>query len=476
MATVALKDGRIEAGVPVHPRLGARCFSAHPELIQWLAQHSNTIKKSGALLLDIAVLPFATETTISIAPESLFGRHCAVLGATGGGKSWTIARLIEQACRFGAKILLIDATGEFYTQSGGHVVHTCVGDDPDTKSIAGHKRVFFPYDRLTESDLFALFRPSAQSQAPKLRMAMKSLKLVELEPTLADGHTGLLKKAGRERRDFDEASVKHAKTIEKQDAKFRIEKLKDQIAEECLGYSPDPTKFGRIDEREVGFCSTLILRVEQLVSSPELACIFRPNPKSGEVNLIKGVLEPFLKTPTEKLLRVSLKDLSFEYNVREVLVNAIGRHLLERARAGTFNQAPLIVFLDEAHQFLGKTVGDDFSQFRLDAFELIAKEGRKYGLTICLATQRPRDLGQGVLSQMGTYLVHRLTNPEDRDLVEKAAGDLDRSAASFIPTLAAGQAILIGIDFPIPVTLQMLEPRLKPASHGPQYQACWGDP
>jgi DNA helicase HerA-like ATPase len=71
------------------------------------------------------------------------------------------------------------------------------------------------------------------------------------------------------------------------------------------------------------------------------------------------------------------------------------------------------------------------------------------------------------------YLVHRLTNPEDRELVEKAAGDLDRSAASFIPTLAAGQAILIGIDFPIPVTLQMLKPDNPPASSGPKYQASW---
>ena len=471
MATVALKDGRIEAGVPVHPRLGARCFSAHPELIQWLAQHSNAIKRDDAMLLDIAVLPFSKDTTISIAPESLFGRHCAVLGATGGGKSWTIARLMEQVCRFGAKVLLIDATGEFHTQQGPHIVHAYIGNDPDSRGISGAKETFYPYSKLTEGDLFALFRPSAQSQAPKLRAAMKSLKLAQLEPSLADA--GILRKANKPRGPFEAAAVTHAKSLENQDAMFHIKHLKDQIGEECLAFNhSDPTKYGKVDERDLGFCSNLIQRVEHMVSAPELACIFRP--KTGtQADFVKDILKPFLADRNQRLLRLSLKELSFEHNVREVLANAIGRYLLAQARDGVFRECPLIVILDEAHQFLGKAIGDEVSQMRLDAFELIAKEGRKYSLTICLATQRPRDLGQGVLSQMGTYLVHRLTNPEDRELVEKAAGDLDRSAASFIPTLAAGQAILIGIDFPIPVTLQMLPPERKPASSGPRYQAHW---
>lgn len=72
---------------------------------------------------------------------------------------------------------------------------------------------------------------------------------------------------------------------------------------------------------------------------------------------------------------------------------------------------------------------------RLDAFELIAKEGRKYGLNICLSTQRPRDITEGVLSQMGTLVVHRLTNDRDREVVERACGEIDRSASSFLPNL-----------------------------------------
>jgi hypothetical protein len=184
-------------------------------------------------------------------------------------------------------------------------------------------------------------------------------------------------------------------------------------------------------------------------------------------------LLPFLQDETKTTLILSLKELSFSNNIREIFVNAIGRQLLVYARNKNLSNQPLVVFLDEAHQFIGKALGEEGARLRLDSFELIAKEGRKYSLTICLATQRPRDIGQGILSQMGAFLVHRLSNPEDREIVEKAAGDLDRSAASFIPTLAAGQAVLIGTDFPIPVTLQMLEPETRPESSGPKYQDTW---
>ena len=110
-----------------------------------------------------------------------------------------------------------------------------------------------------------------------------------------------------------------------------------------------------------------------------------------------------------------------------------------------------------------------------DAFELIAREGRKYGLILCLATQRPRDLTEGVLSQMGAMIVHRLTNAHDRDVVERASGDLDRRVAAFLPTLAPGEAVLVGADIPIPLTIHVQTPKWRPRSTGPQFSTCTGD-
>jgi uncharacterized protein len=105
-------------------------------------------------------------------------------------------------------------------------------------------------------------------------------------------------------------------------------------------------------------------------------------------------------------------------------LNAVGRHLLHLARKDRFTRSPVVCFLDEAHQFIGGSVGDEQNTVLLDAFGLIAKEGRKYGLTTVIATQRPRDVPEDVLSQLGTLFVHRLTNGRDREIIERACGDL----------------------------------------------------
>ncbi|WP_299201308.1 hypothetical protein [uncultured Amphritea sp.] len=97
-------------------------------------------------------------------------------------------------------------------------------------------------------------------------------------------------------------------------------------------------------------------------------------------------------------------------------------------------------------------------------------------LNICLATQRPRDITEGVLSQMGTLLVHRLTNDRDREVVERACGEIDRSAASFLPNLKQGEVALVGVDFPIPMTVQIDKPANPPKSDGPSFQKIWTSP
>ena len=205
------------------------------------------------------------------------------------------------------------------------------------------------------------------------------------------------------------------------------------------------------------------------ISAPEFACIFKPGTKKP----LFDAIESFVTDATQRVLRISLRDVAFASDARQIVANTIGKYLLKTARAGAYVNSPIVLILDEAHNFINKTIGDEFSKEYLDAFELIAREGRKFCLTICIATQRPRDLPESVLSQMGTMIVHRLTNNSDRELVEKASGDIDRSAASFLPTLAPGEAILIGTDFAFPVSVKILAPACEPDSQGPNYQRLW---
>lgn len=472
LTTIDLRTGKVVGGISEYPRLGSRVYSAHPLLVKWIAeatQRSET--QTQAVVLDLARLPAADDTLVNLTPERLFGRHCAILGATGGGKSWTVGRLIEQAARHRAKIVLLDATGEFHTLACG-VAHVHLGSGTFTPPSS--TEVVFPYRELTESDLFALFKPSGQTQAPKLRAAMKSLKLAAAEgaPLARDG---VLRKVRQPKAPHDAAYRRHAKTVESTLADFDISRLCEQIIEECVFVSggtqqaPDFSVWGAPSEAEKSHCVTLITRIEDILQAPELACVFQP---AGKQSLTMR-LEEFFASATAQVCCISLKFLPFAHNAREIVANAIGRCLLGVARAGRFRECPVVVFLEEAHQFLNKSLGDENTRYPLDAFDLIAKEGRKFGLTICIATQRPRDIPEAVLSQMGTLIVHRLVNDKDREVVERASGDIDRSAAAFLPTLAPGQAVIIGVDFAIPVTIQVTAPDRKPDSRGPDYQNSW---
>jgi len=124
--------------------------------------------------------------------------------------------------------------------------------------------------------------------------------------------------------------------------------------------------------------------------------------------------------------------------------------------------------VDEAHQFLNKKVKDEYSiETELNAFEKIAKECRKQGLFLVLATQMPRDIPVGVLSQFGTFIVHRLINQRDRETIEYACSEATKNALSFLPILAPGEAILAGVDFPMPVMLKIRKPNFTPDSDTP---------
>jgi len=475
LTTVLLKTGEVVGGISQYPRLGSKVYAAHPLLVKWIAEATQrTEQHPSPLVLELASLPAANDTLVNITPERIFGRHCAILGATGGGKSWTLGRMIEQVARYNAKVILFDAAGEFHTIDRG-VLHVHIGAGP--AQPASSTEVVLPYRELTEADLFALFTPSGQTQAPKLRAAMKSLKLAKcVGAPLAEA--GVIVKSEKKKAPYEQAYAKHAQAIESPRADFDVMKLTRQISEECVypsgfsGQAQDFSKWGRINESEQSYCVTLITRIEGMLQAPELACVFQPAGKQS----LTATLDQFLANPAKQVLRVSLKYLSFAHNAREIVANAVGRHLLELARSGRFRAQPLLVFLDEAHQFLDKSLGDENTKYPLDAFELIAKEGRKFSLNICIATQRPRDIPEGVLSQMGTLIVHRLINDRDREVVERASGDIDRSAAAFLPTLAPGQAVIIGVDFPIPLTIQVSAPGQKPDSRGPDYQTSWQHP
>lgn len=470
---------KVVSGIPRYPALGASAFAASAELVGHFASSFSLRDESDAqsVTLKLGHVRDGVGTPVEIRADHLFGRHCAILGATGGGKSTTVARLLEQCLteNLYPKIILIDPTGEYAPIAAGHT-SLFLGS---TVSPHDETLVRVPCEHLQDGDYMSILAPSP-AQRPKLIEAIQSLRLVKTldrpefgaeRAQLDDFITpnGLITKFGKSRTVFYNVRTKArvAQLVEDPRTHFEFSLLAQQIMNECVEEGGGdiwkilPHAFAQ------GWCQSLLSKINILRVSTAWLPVFGPTgPKS-----IFSELESFFDGDS-RLLRINLSDLSFDFHLREIAVNLIGRWLREYVRDyKLISDRPVLVVLDEAHNFLNRHLGEEDFKQPLDAFEKIAKEGRKFWLNLVLATQQPRDIPPGILSQMGTLIVHRLINETDRKVVETACGQLDAAAAKFLPSLGPGEAAIIGADFPIPLTIQIEQPpkNLRPTSEGPKF-------
>lgn len=455
----------VKKGLTAYPNIGAKVFVSSGELVQEYMSRFGIKNEENIKAVELGHLVSNPDTKVKVNLQSIFGRHCAVVGTTGGGKSYTVSKLIESLNKTGNKAILIDATGEYIGKYNG-LKNVNVGDGEN----------IFHYSQLTIDDLFFMLKPSPRIQTPKLMEAIRSLKIVRLKngENLKEGsdeikvEDGLLIKQGSKKRPYDAFYYRNISNIENGIADFDFTKLAKQLNQECA--YDEGTKWGNIYQNDVSYCVSLISRVNNLGNTPEFNQIFGFQEEKSD-NDITNVINSFIskENTDDSLLRLNLENVKYDFQVRETLVNAIGKFLLNKARNRDFQETPIVVLIDEAHQFLNKSIKDEYFDTKpLDAFDSIAKECRKYGLFLCIATQIPRDIPIGTLSQMGTFIVHRLINYNDKEAISNACSTANKNTLDFLPVLGEGEAVLTGVDFPMPIIMKFNLPENEPNSGTPK--------
>lgn len=452
LATVQ-PDGALRPGVEAMPRIGDSVFSADSDLLK-----AGIGSIGGGVSL--GHLSQNKKVPVELNMEALLGRHLAVLGSTGGGKSWTVAHLAEEVRSAGGRLLLLDASGEYAT----------LGSDAE-HLVASSTGASLPLHEMSDSDRILFFRPSSGSQLPKMATAIASLRLAAV---LGESHplvtNGQIVKKGIPRANYQRVERDHADVVNDPHAIFDVRKLAVQIGYECI-YPNDrsrPENFGDVNHQEIAYCSTLMTRISETCRVPVVMDFIAA--VAGGPTLL-GEVSAWLKSGRPGILRIDLSELPQTNYLREIAVNTIGARLLEMARRGELRANPLVVALDEAHQFLGRTLGEEQASVRPESFELIAKEGRKFGLSLIVATQRPGDIPGGVLSQMGCLVVHRLTERRDQDHVADASSHFDRSLAHLLPALVPGECLIVGSALPLAIPVKLTPPEHMPNSDGPRFGA-----
>ena len=135
---------------------------------------------------------------------------------------------------------------------------------------------------------------------------------------------------------------------------------------------------------------------------------------------------------------------------------------------------PVLVVCEEAHRYVPGDGALGFGPTRR-AIDRIAKEGRKYGVSLCLVSQRPSELSPGSLSQCGTIVALRLSNERDQTFVRNALPEGSDWLIRTLPALGTGEAVIVGegVSVPMQIRFDSLPAGTQPASHTPSFSAAW---
>lgn len=417
----------------------------------------------------------------------LVTRHCAVVGSTGAGKSNLLAVLLEAIATQGfpaARVLVIDPHGEYASAIGeyGRVFRI----KPDKNK--GELPLYVPYWALPFEELQAIalgqMQPGAEAAVRDEVVARKraAASLLTNRPPdtaiTADSPIPFsLKKLWFDLDDFERQTFQdNARTTP-------CNRTQNGDPERLIPNqypAPNPGNQAPFaNPRPRNISKQLELMRSRLQDSLFAFLVSPGEDLSPSLDgKTTGDLHDLVKSWVGHDKPLSVLDVSGLPS--EVLATIVGTMVrivydmlfwaLDLPISGR-NQ-PLLIVLEEAHIFLPE--GGDSAAHR--TISRIAKEGRKYGIGLCVVTQRPGEIESTVLSQCGTMIALRLTNSADRAKVEAAMPDDLGALSGMLPALRTGEGLVLGEAMPIPSRIQFFKARKRPRGDDPEMPEVWRNP
>ncbi|MBC7084188.1 MAG: ATP-binding protein [Firmicutes bacterium] len=543
-------------GADALPSIGA------PVVLPTDSQLRSIVESGEKKRICIGTSPIAGDARVWVDPDRLFGRHLAVLGNTGSGKSCTVAGLIRWSLeaakqarsdgRPNARFIILDPNGEYS--------HAFPPDDPTVKTRVfkvnlgnGETSLKVPLWFWNSAEWCSFTQASAKTQRPALIHALRWVREGLTEPAPDTSHEmrrflrtlvtiiRTEKNKGTPWAEFPKPKAFFEKlekwkkgleseidsfdgdqqtclqelvhTIEslcaprrKQHAHYdftpsEVEKLlaATSAAHSAFGGSESETFPSDVDAPRPfegaslvraleasaemldvsEHVETLLVRIRALLADARMKRIMG----GATETTLEGWLTDYIGSDGAKNGCVSVLDLSLvPSEVVHVITAVIARMVfeaLQRYVKLNGKVLPTVLVMEEAHTFIKRYKEDvenqDAAAVCCQVFERIAREGRKFGLGLVLSSQRPSELSPTVLSQCNTFILHRISNDCDQDLVHRLVPDNLRGLLRELPSLPSQHAILLGWASELPVLVKMhdLPESQRPRSDDPDFWDVW---
>lgn len=417
-----LKKGKFESGVSVLPNV---------DMVVYLLEDKDLKAAFSAFQkfnFSVGQLSLFESERAYLDPNKFFGKHLAVMGSSGAGKSCTVASILQKVVTLpDTNIVILDIHNEYK------------GAFPEGCQHFDIAALELPYWLMNFEEMVELFVDVRDDNATTIVSTLQDLV-----------YAG---KKAKNQRLSGMLTVDTPVYFDINEVRARMQFLDTEKITGGTAGSKEGPQFGKF--------TRFLMRLNSMLNDPRYAFMFKPR-VCIDSESAKGLLTMIFGLDGKS--KITIMDMSgIPFDVVNTIVALVARIAFD------FNfwnpnrrELPILLVLEEAHNYL--SVNSKGSTAARLTVERIAKEGRKYGVSVMIVSQRPSEISETILSQCNNFVVLRLLNPVDQAYIKRLVPETFSGLEAVISTLRQGEAIVVGDSAPMPIRIQIDAPNPPPAS------------
>lgn len=467
-------------GVGHYPRFDSECYLLSPE------------EKSKLFHIDsdngtvIGTVSGINNETISIDTNKFLNKHSVILGSTGSGKSCTVASIMQKVLmqHLYSHIIFFDLHNEYSS--------AFIGEDVGYKvNTITDMNFRLPYWLLNFDEFIYIFLgDNGENQNSDGIRILKDaiLELKRKEHELIEAETGRIERINinsplkysiydlvEKLENINESTIwvsDNAEAIDQKTGKY----IKPQGNRNIKRVVDGDTKDDKVNKLEgyYGKCTQIIQRIQSIINDRRYKFLF--DDKFDKSTKLYSYLEELLciKKDEEEQKQMSILDLStIPSEIMPTIIGVISRICFEyKVWDKKVDKVPLYLIFEESQNYIPKEKSNS-TKFSINSISKIAKEGRKYGISQLIISQRPSDLCDSIISQCSNFFVLRVTNPNDQNFIKNVMPDHLASLTNMIPFFENGECLVAGECVRIPSKVVIDEPKPRPNSNDVNFSKVW---
>ena len=431
------------------PSLDADCFLIEgEELSSFMKSLSVGGEEEKEKSLNIGKYVISEDAETYLDGNKFFQRHAVIVGSTGSGKSWTVAKVLEKSSQLkSVNSIIFDIHGEYKPLKKL--------DNTNLLKVAGpmdnenrEEIIYLPYWLLSYEEVMAMMLDRSDQNAPNQARVLFDLVIKHKRKKLEENN---------------KQDILNNFTIDSP-VPYSINEVLEELENkdiEMVSGSGNREKQGPL----YGKLTRFIQRLKSKQADKRLNFLFNNNPDLQKYEWLETLVEKLMDFNNEKGNKI-IDFSEVPSDILPLITGLVTRLIFSIQQWTDFTKRhPIALFCDEAHLYIPvNTEASSVEERGLHNFERVAKEGRKYGVSLVVISQRPADVSKTVLSQCGNFISMRLSNPDDQNVIKRLFPDSLGNFAELLPILDIGESLIVGDACLLPSRVKIDEPEVKPKS------------